>query len=74
MLLFNVRSGSSAVLMHCLLQCDEAAASSEKTKQMAKALQFMVGFLVRLERRRRSRSRSCTWRHSCSTTTRKRVL
>ena len=72
MLLFNVRSGSSAVLMHCLLQCDEAAASSEKTKQMA--LQFMVGFLVRLERRRRSRSRSCTWRHSCSTTTRRRVL
>ena len=52
MLLFNVRSGSSAVLMHCLLQCDEAAASSEKTQQMATALQFMVGFLVRLERRR----------------------
>ena len=73
MLLFNVRSGSSAVLMHCLLLCDEAAAASEKTKQMAKALKFMVGVVAGIERRRRSRSRSCTWRRSSSTTTRRRV-
>ena len=52
MLLFNGRSGSSAVLMHCLLLCDEAGASSEKTKQMAKALKFMVGLVILLDRRK----------------------
>ena len=74
MLLFNVRSGSSAVLMHCLLLCDEAAASSEKTKQMAKALTFMVGLVDLLERRNRLPSPSYTWLRLFSTTTPRRVL
>lgn len=41
-MLFNVRSGNSAILLHTLLFCDPEITLSDRTKKIVEAIKFMV--------------------------------
>ena len=43
MFIFNVRTGTSALLMHCLMMCDAAVEETEELKKINAQLGFMVG-------------------------------
>lgn len=42
MFLFNVRTGTSALLMHVLMMCDNAVEETEEIKKINEQLTFMV--------------------------------
>ena len=42
MFIFNVRTGTSALLMHCLMMCDAAVEETEELKKINAQLAFMV--------------------------------
>lgn len=43
MFIFNVRTGTSALPMHCLMMCDAAVEETEELKKINAQLGFMVG-------------------------------
>ena len=42
MFLFNVRTGTSVLLMHVLMMCDNAVEETEEIKKINEQLVFMV--------------------------------